>query len=292
VVVRRREGGRIGEHDAHRQYSKRLLVRTWNLFHGNTLPPGRRAFLDEMVGLLSADAPDIVCLQELPIWSLPHLTAWSGMAAVSDVAQRARLGIIPIPPQLGRAITSLDHGLFRSAFTGQANALLIGADLAVVEHRHLVLNPFRFRRAQARRLGLDRAARLRWAKERRGCQAVRLRRGDRTCVVANLHATSLPRDRRVPDAELLRAASFVDGMALPGEPVLLCGDFNVSVRNSRTLVDLMSPEWGFAGPTPTGIDHILVRGLGAGEPRIWPPERRLYGGRLLSDHAPVEVETE
>ena len=28
---------------------ERLLVRTWNLFHGNTKPPGRKGFLDEMV---------------------------------------------------------------------------------------------------------------------------------------------------------------------------------------------------------------------------------------------------
>jgi endonuclease/exonuclease/phosphatase family metal-dependent hydrolase len=110
-------------------------------------------------------------------------------------------------------------------------------------------------------------------------------------VVGNLHATGYP-DRRIADAELLRAAVFVDGLALPEEPVLLCGDFNVSVRDSQTLAELMSKEWGFSGATPSGIDHILVRGLRAREPRRWPDERRRRGDVLLSDHAPVEVEVE
>ena len=45
---------------------------------------------------------------------------------------------------------------------------------------------------------------------------------------------------------------------------MLCGDFNVSVRRSRTLAELMTAEWGFSGATPIGIDHVLVRGLRAG----------------------------
>jgi endonuclease/exonuclease/phosphatase family metal-dependent hydrolase len=119
-----------------------------------------------------------------------------------------------------------------------------------------------------------------------------VRRGDATFVVANLHATSHQTDKRIADAELLRAAVFVDGFARPDEPVLLCGDFNLSVRNSRTLADLMSAEWGFEGATPTGIDHILVRGVTAKPARIWPLQRRTRNGRVLSDHAPVEREVE
>ena len=263
---------------------ERLLVRTWNLFHGNTKPPGRKAFLEEMVRLASADAPDVLCLQELPVWALRHLTAWSGMTAVADVAHRPLPGTV----EVARVVTGLNHGLFRSALTGQANAVLLGSDVALVEHRHVVLNPFRFRRAQARRLGLGWVERLAWAKERRICQALRVRRHERAMVVGNLHATSAV-DKRLPDAELLRAAAFVDGMAQPDEPILLCGDFNVSVRKSQTLAELTRPEWGFVGTTPTGIDHILVRGLSSGEPHVWPPERRARNGRLLSDHAPVEL---
>jgi endonuclease/exonuclease/phosphatase family metal-dependent hydrolase len=268
---------------------ERLLVRTWNIFHGNTQPPGRKAFLEEMVRLASADRPAVVCLQEVPVWALGQLDDWSGMSAVGVVAHRPHVGPFPSTPEVGRVLTELHHGLLRSAFSGQANAILLGSGLQVREHRHVILNPFRFRRAQARRLELGTLERLAWSKERRVCHAVRVQRGDETIVVGNLHATGLP-DKRVPDAELLRAAVFVDGMAKPGEPVLLCGDFNVTAHSSRTLADLTGAEWGFSGPTRTGIDHILVRGLDASQPLRWPVERRLHQGRLLSDHTPVERE--
>ena len=242
-----------------------------------------------MVRLASADGPAVVCLQEVPVWALGLLDDWSGMAALGAVAQRPTLGPFPSTPELGRVLTEIDHGLLRSAFTGQANAILLASDLQIREHRRVILNPFRFRRAQARRLGLGLVERLAWGKERRVCQAVRVQRGDETMIIGNLHTTGFA-DKRVTDAEVLRAAVFVDGMAKLREPVLLCGDFNVGLRNSRTLPDLTAAEWGFTGPTPTGIDHILVRGFEASPPVRWPEERRRHEGRLLSDHAPVERE--
>ena len=262
----------------------RLLIRTWNVFHGNANPPERRAFLEEMVRLASADRPDVLCLQELPVWSLGLLDDWSGMAAVGDVATRPKL-----PPELGRRITDLNHGLFRSAFTGQGNALLLDPALRMVEHRVLVLNPFGYRRSEARRLRLGLSMQLAWAKERRVCQVVRARLEDgSTLVAANLHATSHRTDKGLADAELFRAASFVDGLARPDEPVLLCGDFNVSVRSSRVLPQLLTSEWGFDGASPRGIDHVLSRRLPLGPPVRWPEARRRLDGRLLSDHAPVD----
>jgi endonuclease/exonuclease/phosphatase family metal-dependent hydrolase len=261
------------------------LVRTWNVFHGNALPPERRAFLADAVRLVSADLPDVVLLQELPVWSLRHLREWSGTTSVGDVARRPMLGPFPSTAEIGRVLTDLHHGILRSAFTGQANAILVREPLRVREHTHLVLNPWTFRR----RFHVGLPTQLAWGKERRGCQVVRLARGDSTFVVANLHATS-NEDRRLADAELLRAATFVDGFAHPGEPVVLGGDFNLTLRNSQRLPELTSAEWGFEGATPTGIDHILVRGLRAGASTGWPLERRRVGGRVLSDHAPVERE--
>ena len=38
------------------------------------------------------------------------------------------------------------------------------------------------------------------------------------------------------------------------------------------------------------LDQVLVRGAKAGPVEVWPVERRRVDGRLLSDHAPVEVE--
>jgi endonuclease/exonuclease/phosphatase family metal-dependent hydrolase len=241
-----------------------------------------------MLRLVSADRPALVCLQEIPAWALERLDDWSAMTAVSDVAQRPTLGPFPSTAGIGRLLT-VDHGRLRSAFAGQANAVLVDPALRVVDHRVVVLNPRSFRRAQARWLGLDPIARLGWARERRICQAVRMRLQDgTTLLVGNLHATSYPADERLADAELLRAATFVDGLARPGEPVLLAGDFNVTGVRSRTLADLTGAEWGFAGPGP-GIDHVLVRGLDAGPAERWRDERRLVDGRLLSDHAPIEV---
>jgi endonuclease/exonuclease/phosphatase family metal-dependent hydrolase len=266
-----------------------VLVRTWNLFHGNAKPPERRAFLDEMVRLATADGPEVVCLQEVPAWALERLGAWSGMTALGDVARRPSIGPLPSTASIGRALTAPHHGLVRSAFDGQANAVLVAPELRVLERRSLVLNARRFRHAQARWLGLPLVARLAWAKERRVCQAVRVRRPDgTTLLVGNLHATSYPADQRLPDAELLRAAWFVDALAVPDEPVLLAGDFNVPLSRSRTLRDLSGREWGFSRPG-TGIDHVLVRGLASSAPARWPEARRRLGGRLLSDHAPVEV---
>jgi endonuclease/exonuclease/phosphatase family metal-dependent hydrolase len=263
-----------------------LLVRTWNVFHGNANPPERRGFLEEMVRLASSDRPDVLCLQELPVWSLPRLDEWSGMRSFGAVAARPLLG----SAELGRVITELDHGLFRSALTGQANAILLGSELRSLATDSIVLNPPGFRRAKARELGLDRRIQLAWAKERRVCHAVRAKVGERSLTVANLHNSSVP-DWRVPDAELLRAAVFADSFAEPGDVLVLAGDFNVIREHSQTLELLTGPEWGFSHPI-SGIDQILVRGPRSGHVKRWPDERRRFEGRLLSDHAPVEVTIE
>ena len=264
-----------------------LLVRSWNLFHGNAKPPARKSFLEEMVALASADQPDVLCLQELPVWALEHLGDWSGMSVFGEIAMRPRLGPLPATAGIGRAVTSLHHGLFRSAFAGQANAILVAPAIRVLERDRVVLNARRFRRQQASRLGLGLVARLGWAKERRVCQAIRVVRDGRTIVVANLHATSYSADRRLADAELLRAAVFAHGFARPDELCVLAGDFNVRMGRSPTLAELAKPEWGFSA-AGDGIDQILVRGA-KGRVERWPLERRQLDGRILSDHAPVDL---
>jgi endonuclease/exonuclease/phosphatase family metal-dependent hydrolase len=267
-----------------------LLVRTWNLFHGNTVPPGRTDRLEEMVRLASADRPDVLCLQEVPPWALELLDGWSGMIAVGEVAARPRLGPLPSTRGVGRTLTRLHHGLLRSAFAGQANAILVAPPLRVLEHERIVLNTRDFRDAQARWLRLPALAQLAWARERRVCHAVRLLRPDRsTLLIANLHATSYRPDPRLADAELLRAATFADALARPDELLVLAGDFNVRAERSQTLGELTGQAWGFSAPGPR-IDHVLVRGAPAAPVRVWPEERRRVGGVLLSDHAPVEVE--
>jgi endonuclease/exonuclease/phosphatase family metal-dependent hydrolase len=265
-----------------------LLVRTWNVFHGNAVPPERGAFLERMIRMVSSDDPDVVCLQEVPVWALERLEEWSGMTAVGAVAAPPRLGPVRWPAEAGRIVTELDHGLLRSAFTGQANAVLVARRHRILEAQTLVLNPPRFRRAQARWLRLGALARLAWAKERRVCQAVRVEPGSSaTVLVGNLHATGYAADERLADAELRRAVAFLEGLARPGEPVVLCGDTNVLPERSQAMGDLAAD--GFSTPAPR-IDQVVVRGLpAAGPPAAWPEERRRVEGRLLSDHAPVEA---
>jgi endonuclease/exonuclease/phosphatase family metal-dependent hydrolase len=266
-----------------------VLVRTWNLFHGNTVPPRREAHLEEMVRLASEDEPDVLCLQELPPWALERLDDWSGMIAFGDVAQRPTLGPFPSTAGLGRAVTSLHHGILRSAFAGQANAILVRPGLRPLARDVIVLNARRFRHVQARWLGLPLAARLAWAGERRICQAVRLALpGGGSALVANLHATAYRPDGRLADAEVLRAAVFVDAVAAPDDICIFAGDFNVRAAVSWTMRDLVRPEWGFAGGGPR-IDHVFARGAPIGRVIRWPDDRRRRDGLLLSDHAPVEA---
>jgi endonuclease/exonuclease/phosphatase family metal-dependent hydrolase len=265
--------------------SPALLVRTWNLFHGNTSPRGSSRRLERMVRLAVEDAPGLVLLQELPVFALARLNMWTGYTSFGAVAARPRL-----PAELGGRVTDLRPALFRSALEGQANAILVAPALAASDHAQLALNPRRFRRREAERLQLPLGARAKWAWERRVVHAVRVAIPDgRTIVVANMHATNYRPDKRLADVELLRAAAFADALARPDEPVVLGGDFNVTIVSSPTLRALSTSEWGFSAAGP-GVDHVLIRGLDLLEgERAWPPDRRRANGRLLSDHAPVEV---
>jgi endonuclease/exonuclease/phosphatase family metal-dependent hydrolase len=162
-----------------------VLVRTWNLFHGNTHPPQRRAFLREMVQLVTQDAPDLVCLQEIPVWALPLLERWSGMQRVSAVARRPRI-------PLGRWLTELNHGLFRSAFTGEADAILAAPRYRLAGRRSEVVSTTGLRRI---------------------VHGVRL---DAGIFVANAHITA-------EHAQLQRVAEFV----IDEPRVIVAGDFNL-----------------------------------------------------------------
>ena len=71
------------------------------------------------------------------------------MQVVGAVAAQPRLG----SAELGRWITELHHGLFRSAVTGQANAILVSRRFTVSEERTLMVSTYGERRvAQGLRL--------------------------------------------------------------------------------------------------------------------------------------------
>ena len=187
-----------------------------------------------MIELVTRDRPDVVCLQELPVWALRHLESWSGMHATTAVARR------PLLPVGARAATALHHGLLRSAFTGEGDAILT--------------------RSPARDLGEEVVGQT---KLRRIAHAVEFE----DVTVVDFHIDG---DR----------AQFDRVLALAPERSIVAGDAN-----------LVSPAAdGFSPPLAGSIDQILVRGLELRDgPSAWPLERRVVGGRVLSDHAPVEA---
>src|SRR5579884_4202742 len=114
--------------------------------------------------------------------------------------------------------------------------------------------------------GLLRSAVVSSHRLRRIAHSVEL---DGDVVVANFHIAG---DRD----ELARVGEFVARY----ERVILAGDAN--------LVPPYELD-GFSAPLAGSIDQILARGLPATPPERWPDERRRLEGRLLSDHAPVEL---
>lgn len=233
-----------------------LVVRTWNLYHGRTHPETGSTHLRRMVELVTEDRPDVVALQEVPLWALGRLERWSGMAVRWAVAVPS-LVFGPV----ARAVTEFSPSRLRSALTGQANALLLGARVEAGEERLLQLNP--------------EVSRWQWLLargQRRYCQALHATVEGRHLLLANLHATN---DPRLAAGEVERAANFV----AHAERCVLLGDFNAP---------RFAPA-GFSGAI-AGIDQILVRGLDFERPpEAWPVERRRLDESVLSDHAPVEA---
>jgi endonuclease/exonuclease/phosphatase family metal-dependent hydrolase len=233
-----------------------LVIRTWNLYHGRTHPKTGHTYLEQMVRLVTHDAPDVVALQEVPLWALGRLEGWSGMRAVWAIAVPNLLGPV------ARFITDLDPARVRFALAGQANAILLNRRFEVEEERTLVLNP------EVKRLEW-----IRGGRQRRVCQAVEVELDGRGLTVANIHATN---NAVVARVEVGLAVDFL----VEAEQCILCGDFNV---NALALPYFTAPI--------AGIDQILARGVDVERaPELWPDGRRQVNGLLLSDHAPVEAE--
>jgi endonuclease/exonuclease/phosphatase family metal-dependent hydrolase len=205
-----------------------------------------------MVELVAADGPDVVCLQEVPVWALPRLDDWSGMRRF-DVITRPPLW----PGPFSKWVTRAHQGIFRSGLAGQANAILVAP-------RHAATD-----------LGHERISEH--GRERRLVHAVRIA-GTDGVTVANLHASNDHAHPDVPRAETERAAAFAERAATPGDVVVLAGDFNV-----------VDPQLRAYSAPSDGIDHVLVRGAVPDSVAPWPLERRVQNGVVLSDHPVVEA---
>jgi endonuclease/exonuclease/phosphatase family metal-dependent hydrolase len=231
-----------------------ILIRSWNVFHGNSVPPTRFGHLREMVELVTVDKPGILLLQELPVWALARLEEWSGMRAHTCVARGPHS-----PPAIAAWLTRRHNGLFRSRLAGQAIATLVDPELGSWD------------------LGGRQVSEP--GRERRVAQAVRV---EGLGIVANTHLTQMRTALDVRLAELERVRAFVDEVATPAEPRVIGGDLNI-VR--PVLAGYDGDGYEVNGDR---IDHLLVGGLDATPLVVWPESRRVQNAVVLSDHAPVE----
>ena len=168
----------------------RMLLLSWNLFHGRCLPPTHGALAAQFAAKLAEWPWDVALLQEVPPW-------WPAeLAAALAVEQRTALTSRNSLPALRRAVARRDAELLKSN-GGGCNAVL--SRLNIVEHDTMRLASW---------------------PERRVAQLVRLYDG--ACVV-NLHA-STRRARAEQELARLwqRALRFADGA-----PLILGGDLNL-----------------------------------------------------------------
>lgn len=246
----------------------RLVVLTWNLYHGRAIPPAGRDLLPDFAAALARWDWNLALLQEVPPW-------WPAELARAARAQQRRVLtsrnlLLPVR----RALATRWPDLMRSG-GGGCNAIL-ARGAAITEERRLRLCRF---------------------PEGRWMHAVRL---DSGIWVANLHATAHNPDRAA--AETARAAATIlswaagagaagaarpgggrvvgagaGGAAWPGgAPAILGGDFNL--RHPQLV--------GLRHAGGHDVDHIFAAGMRA----IGDAQTLDHGP--LSDHAPLTVTLE
>jgi endonuclease/exonuclease/phosphatase family metal-dependent hydrolase len=169
-----------------------VLVLTWNLFHGRSVPDTPRSLRGEFAGALAAWDWDVALLQEVPPWWPPALAGAAGASERTALTSRNQL------PALRRAIAERRPDVIKSD-GGGANAILVrGATIA--EHRVHTLR--------------------RWP-ERRVVHGVLL---DTGVWVSNLHAQAHSKARAQADL----AAAAAHTLAWAGDaPAVLGGDANL-----------------------------------------------------------------
>ncbi len=136
-----------------------VLVLSWNLFHGRSLPPTNRSLYDEFAAKLGEWSWEVALLQEVPPWWPQRLAGELGVEQRTAPTSRNSL------PALRRVLAERRPELLKSN-GGGCNAIL--SRVPIAEHSTL---------------------RLRRWPERRVAQLARLQDG--MCVV-NLHASTCP----------------------------------------------------------------------------------------------------
>ena len=168
-----------------------MLVLTWNLFHGRSVPDAPREQLADFAARLAGWEWDVALLQEVPPWWPPELGRACGASA--RTALTSRNWVLPLSRWAARRRPDLVK-----SWGGGANAILVRGE-AVAEHRVLTLRSW---------------------PERRVMHGVRLERGWWVC---NLHAQAHSEARAQADVAL--AAQTATAWSA-GAPVVLGGDLN------------------------------------------------------------------
>jgi endonuclease/exonuclease/phosphatase family metal-dependent hydrolase len=168
-----------------------MLVLSWNLFHGRSVPDAPRSLLADFAAQLAAWEWDVALLQEVPPWWPPALGRACGASARTALTSRNWLA------PASRWAAQRRPDLVKS-WGGGANAILVRGD-RIMEHRVRTLRTW---------------------PERRVVHGVRLQRGLWVC---NLHAQAHSEARA--QADVARAAATALGWSKDA-PVILGGDLN------------------------------------------------------------------
>jgi endonuclease/exonuclease/phosphatase family metal-dependent hydrolase len=169
-----------------------MVVVSWNLFHGRSVPDSPRELLGAFAEHLASWDWDVALLQEVPPWWPPALACACAASERMALTSRNQLAI------LRRYGARRRPDLLKSG-GGGANAILVRGE-AVVEHRRLT---------------------LRRRPERRVAHGVRTSAG---WWISNVHAQA--HDERRARADVLRAAAATTAWA-GGAPAVLGGDLNL-----------------------------------------------------------------
>ena len=162
---------------------------------------------------MTQDDPDLVLLQEVPVWAAELLREHTGMGVTLAPTYGAHIPFVhvPLPLALGAAVGRALPDLVRTQVEGQAQAVLYGPALLLVSARRVQLNE------RTRLRGEPRIAQL---------ARLRHRRAGRELAVANVHA-----DRG--GDEQLEKAGFVLERFARGAPMVLGGDLNAGLQSAR-----------------------------------------------------------
>jgi endonuclease/exonuclease/phosphatase family metal-dependent hydrolase len=236
----------------------------------------RRKHLREMAQVMIEDEPDLVLLQEVPVWAAELLREHTGMGVTLAPSYGAHVPFVhvPLPLALGAAVGRALPDLVRTQVEGQAQAILYGPALLLVSARRVQLNE------RTRLRGEPRIAQL---------ARLRHRRAGRELAVANVHADRGGREQ----LQQLEKAGFMLERFARGAPMVLGGDLNARL-DSAGVRALLARGW-IEDSGEVGVDHLLARGFDIEWAATrWSAERRDLrnnGSRpvRLSDHDPVDA---